>query len=385
MANNYSYRKNNNNNTGFPMSQWLLSCCIIIGMLLIVYVVAFAGGSGSIDSSSAPTTVPAPATTAPPFVTELTPEAPDASQTTTATSDTTTTVTTTTTTEAAKIETTDMGVITAEYSNARSGPGASYELIKKVYQGEKYKILGQADADNGIMWYKLEIDGQPAYVCGAFVNREVKVTGGKAYLTFDDGPSKNTPKILDILDKYNVKATFFVIYSKDYTSTYKEIVERGHTLALHSYTHEYSKIYKSQTAYFDDLDKLNEYVNGLTGVSPKIIRFPGGSSNTVSRKYCSGIMTTLTKEVENRGYKYFDWNVDSGDADGNTVPADTLVKNVKARLGSYPHACILMHDAHAKTTTVEALPRIIEYLQSCGYEILPLTEDTPPIHHTVNN
>ncbi len=388
MAKNYSGK----NSTKFPMSQWLLSCAIIIGMLLIVYVVAFADGG---TMTYQPSYTDPTATTAynplgnNPDVQPTGGDTPQPADVSTTASTEETTTTTTTTTTAAETQptavTTDMGIITAEYSNARSGPGAGYELIQKVYNGEKYKILGQANADNGVMWYKLDVNGKEAYVCGAFVNRVVKVVGGKAYLTFDDGPSKNTTKILDILDRYNVKATFFVIYSKDYSNVYKQIVDRGHTLALHSYSHDYSKIYKSQTAYFDDLEKLNDYVSGLTGVSPKIMRFPGGASNTVSRKHCKGIMTELSAEVQNRGYKYFDWNVDSGDADDTTVPKDTLVKNIKSRIGSNASACILMHDASAKTTTVDALPQIIEYLQSSGYEILPLTEDTPPIHHSINN
>lgn len=210
-------------------------------------------------------------------------------------------------------------------------------------------------------------------------------TGKKAYLTFDDGPSANTGKILDILDKYDAKATFFVIYRPGYESTYKEIVRRGHTLALHSYTHRYSDIYKSTSAYFDDLNRLSDYLYSLTGVRSKTLRFPGGSSNLISRSYSKGIMTRLTSEVEKRGYRYYDWNVDSGDADANCVKASTLVANIKKRCGSQKSAIILMHDAPAKTTTVTALPDIIRYLRSKGYELLPITSDTTPVHHGVNN
>jgi len=210
-------------------------------------------------------------------------------------------------------------------------------------------------------------------------------TGKKAYLTFDDGPSANTAKILDILDKYGAKATFFVIHRAGYESTYKEIVRRGHTIALHSYTHNYAKIYSSTSAYFSDLDRLSDYVAGVTGVRPKIMRFPGGGSNTVSRQHSRGIMTRLTAEVQKRGYRYYDWNVDSGDADATTVKASTLLSNIKKRCGSQKSAIILMHDSPSKTTTVTALPDIIRYLRSKGYELLPITEDTPQIHHNVNN
>ena len=213
----------------------------------------------------------------------------------------------------------------------------------------------------------------------------VPANAKKAYLTFDDGPSANTAKILDILDRYNVKATFFVIYRKGYEATYKDIVKRGHTLALHSYTHQYSKIYKSTTAYFDDLNKLSDYLYDLTGVRCTIMRFPGGGSNTVSRSYCRGIMSTLISEVQKKGYRYYDWNVDSGDADDNRVRTSTLVSNIKKRCGSQKEAIILMHDSPSKTTTVEALPDIIKYLQSKGYVLLSITEQTPQIHHAVNN
>ncbi len=213
----------------------------------------------------------------------------------------------------------------------------------------------------------------------------VPANSKKAYLTFDDGPSANTAKILDILDRYNVKGTFFVIYRKGYDSTYREIVERGHSLALHSYTHQYSKIYKSTSAYFDDLNRLSDYLYRLTGLRPAIMRFPGGGSNTVSRSYCRGIMSTLTSEVQKKGYRYYDWNVDSGDADDERVKTSTLVSNIKKRCGSQKEAIILMHDSPSKTTTVEALPDIINYLQSKGYVLLPVTEQTPQIHHGVNN
>lgn len=213
----------------------------------------------------------------------------------------------------------------------------------------------------------------------------VPANAKKAYLTFDDGPSANTAKILDILDRYNVKATFFVIYRKGYDSTYRDIVKRGHTLALHSYTHQYSKIYRSTGAYFDDLNRLSDYLHGLTGQRPSIMRFPGGGSNTVSRSYCKGIMSTLTSEVQKRGYRYYDWNVDSGDADDIRVSTATLISNVKRRCGSQKQAIILMHDSPSKTTTVEALPDIISYLQSKGYVLLPITESTPQMHHNVNN
>lgn len=203
-----------------------------------------------------------------------------------------------------------------------------------------------------------------------------------AYLTFDDGPSENTGKILDILDRYNVKATFFVIHHSHMDSKYRAIVERGHTIALHSYTHSYRKIYASEDAYFDDLQKIHDFVQDVTGVDSNIIRFPGGSSNTISNRYCQGIMKDLKKDVLARGYVYHDWNVDSTDAAGNNRSPEVLLNNVKA--GLTKRKCnILMHDTGSlKKTTVDALPSIIEYVRSQGYEMEPLTEDSKVIVHS---
>ena len=203
-----------------------------------------------------------------------------------------------------------------------------------------------------------------------------------AYLTFDDGPSENTEKILDILDQYDVKATFFVIYHKNMDNKYKAIVDRGHTIALHSYSHNYKKIYKSESAYFDDLNKISNYVQKTTGVKTNIMRFPGGSSNTISNKYNKGIMKKLKKDVIDKGYIYHDWNVDSTDASGNNVDKKVLLANVKSSLTKYKKVDILMHDSgKLKQTTVEALPEIIEYVQSQGYSIERITEDSTPIRH----
>ena len=205
-----------------------------------------------------------------------------------------------------------------------------------------------------------------------------------AYLTFDDGPSDNTSQILDILKQYNAKATFFVIGSSKLNMT-KRIADEGHTVALHSDSHDYKKIYSSETAYFEDLKAISDKVQNHIGTAPKVIRFPGGSSNTVSKKHCKGIMSALVKSVEQQGYVYFDWNADSGDASGNNVDPAKLVANVKRECGGKSRICLLMHDAPAKSTTVTALPEIIQYLQSEGYSLEALTTDVKPFHHGVQN
>lgn len=204
------------------------------------------------------------------------------------------------------------------------------------------------------------------------------------YLTFDDGPSAHTDKILDILKKYNAKATFFVTgNNQKHNDVLKRIHDQGSVVALHTYTHNYAQVYASEEAYFEDLRKISDMVKEATGVESKLIRFPGGSSNTVSRQYSPGLMSRLTKEVEKRGYQYFDWNCDSTDASGNNVPVRTLVKN--ATSCSARHINILMHDTDAKGTTVQALPDIIKHYRSQGYAFEALTSDSYTAHHAVNN
>lgn len=205
------------------------------------------------------------------------------------------------------------------------------------------------------------------------------------YLTFDDGPTDNTKNIMNVLEAQGVRGTFFVIHSHDgCEEQIREIHERGHCIALHTYSHLYS-IYRSEKTYFDDLGKISDLVYNATGTRSMLLRFPGGSSNTISRKYCDGIMTTLTKEVTKRGYTYFDWNVDSGDAAKVHVPADKIVRNSTAAIGEKNEVILLMHDAVAKTTTVDALPEIIAAYRAAGYRFDVLSSDSFVWHHTVLN
>lgn len=204
------------------------------------------------------------------------------------------------------------------------------------------------------------------------------------YLTFDDGPSPNTPKILKILSDNGVKATFFVKNGGKYNPYMKDIVDQGHTIALHTYTHDYATVYASDEAYFNDLQKISDLVYSETGVRSKYIRFPGGASNTVSRKYCPGIMSRITKEVENRGYRYYDWNVVSGDANSKKLSASEILSNCK-KLPKADTAIVLMHDTNAKDTTVEALPEVIAYYKSVGCSFGVIDNNTYEVHQRVNN
>lgn len=202
----------------------------------------------------------------------------------------------------------------------------------------------------------------------------------KVYLTFDDGPSDNTLKILEILDRYGVKATFFVTGEEADThpERYQAIVNGGHTLGMHSYSHKYSEIYASLDNFGSDLLKLQEFLEKTTQVTPQFYRFPGGSSNTVSSEPMSVFCDYLT----DNGITYMDWNVSSKDASSPMRSVDEIVQNCTADLERFDTAVILLHDAVNKSSTVEALPEVIEKIQAMeNTEILPVTEETVVIHH----
>lgn len=202
----------------------------------------------------------------------------------------------------------------------------------------------------------------------------------KVYLTFDDGPSMYTDDILDILDRYGIRATFFVVGKTDAHSRemYQRIVEDGHTLGMHSYSHVYRDIYSSVDAFTQDLEKLSDYLYEVTGVSCRFYRFPGGSSNTVSHV---GIMD-LIDVLNQRDIVYFDWNVMSGDAGSTKLTVDQLTENVLNHLDEYRTAVVLMHDSGDKPESVEALPVIIERILAMDNTvILPISDNTVVIQH----
>ncbi len=210
-----------------------------------------------------------------------------------------------------------------------------------------------------------------------------KTKNGSVYLTFDDGPKAGTTNvILDILKEEGVKATFFVTNGGP-DELIKRIYDEGHTVALHTASHNYSIVYASVDAYFNDLYTVQDRVKRITGYEAKIIRFPGGSSNTVSRKYQVGIMSTLTKEVVNRGFRYYDWNVSSGDAEPGNHTASEIVGNVKSSLSKNRANVVLMHDI--KTYTRDALRDIIHYGKENGYHFEKITMSTEMVTQRVNN
>lgn len=207
-------------------------------------------------------------------------------------------------------------------------------------------------------------------------------TGATIYLTFDDGPGRYTETLLNILDKYNIKATFFVTNQfPKYQYLIKTEKERGHTIALHTYSHKWS-IYSSLDDYLNDFNMMNQIIYNQTGEYAKYFRFPGGSSNLVSKKYCEGIVTEAANYLTNNGYQYFDWNIDSGDTARNNTK-NSIVSTMKKSLKSNSYYIVLMHDIHSNT--IKALPEVIEYALSKGYTFKPITSDTPAVHLKIAN
>lgn len=202
------------------------------------------------------------------------------------------------------------------------------------------------------------------------------------YLTFDDGPGDYTAELLDVLGKYNVKATFFVT-GVGSDELIKREYDEGHAIGLHTFSHNYSYIYTNPEAFWTDLARVQERVESVTGYKSFLMRFPGGSSNTVSRRYDgrTRIMTTLTREAGEKGYTYFDWNITSGDA-RETTSTEVIISNVISQLkeGS---SIVLQHDI--KGFSVAAVERIIQYGLDNGYTFMKLDATSPTAHHPINN
>lgn len=239
--------------------------------------------------------------------------------------------------------------------------------------GAYYLTYTSTDTSNNV-----STETRSVFVYEPIAGFEVEPNGKVVYLTFDDGPGPYTEKLLDVLDKYNVKVTFFVTSQfSNYRDMIGEAYRRGHTIAMHSYTHNFGKIYSSESAYYEDLHDIQEVCQEQTGVIPSIVRFPGGTSNTVSRKYCSGIMTVLSQSLLDNGYQYCDWNVDSMDV-STAKTVDDIVHNVTSGIANHTNSFVLQHDI--KEFSVDAVEQIIQWGLENGYTFMPMSADTPMIH-----
>ncbi|MED1943304.1 MULTISPECIES: exo-beta-N-acetylmuramidase NamZ domain-containing protein [Brevibacillus] len=210
-----------------------------------------------------------------------------------------------------------------------------------------------------------------------------------AYLTFDDGPSAVTPRVLDTLKTHQVKATFFIVGREvaGHEAILKRIVAEGHALGGHSYSHNYQLLYKNMDGFFADLEKGSQMIEKAIGVKPTVFRYPGGSTNTVSLKYQDPtrynkqhtVMQAIKAEAKQRGYMFIDWNVTNGDARSNKYTAAQALANIKQQVKSQKEIVVLMHDSSTKSPTAEALPEIISYLKEKGYRFEIIKADRPTV------
>lgn len=216
----------------------------------------------------------------------------------------------------------------------------------------------------------------PSLYCDDFAPADWKLESNTIYLTFDGGVSNQTQTILDTLDQYGVKATFFVI-AQGYAQApamLNEIVRRGHTLGIQSYTDRYSEIYESVESYLADFNAAYTLIEEVTGVKPSIFRFPGGSINS----YNIGIYPQLIAEMTRRGFTYYDWDVVNNDTAPKTT-AESAKQAVLSGVRGKTRAIVLMHDASSKPSTAKSLPGVIDALEKQGYSFAALTPRVEPI------
>lgn len=191
------------------------------------------------------------------------------------------------------------------------------------------------------------------------------------YLTFDDGPSKVTPQVLDVLKQEGVPATFFVMAAennKEFLPTLERTVAEGHLVALHTCTHEYKKIYQNADSFWEDIEALKQAIAPYGCGEANILRFPGGSSNTVSRKYGgSDLMKTLKAQATEKGYRYVDWNVCGNDSIGGTPSAAHIYRDVVNSVDGQDVCVVLLHDAATNKNSAQALPDMIKWFKNAGY------------------
>lgn len=248
---------------------------------------------------------------------------------------------------------------------------------------EKVKISGTVDTTTKgtyTLTYEVGSEEKLTRIVNVYAPGD-KISGKVIYLTFDDGPGYYTKGILNTLKKYGVKATFFVTHQfPSYEYLLKEEAKEGHTVAVHTYTHNYN-VYSSLDAYLNDFNKMNEVIKKQTGEYTNLFRFPGGSSNTISKSYKKGIVTEIAKRMKEDGYVYFDWNVSSGDA--SNANSSKIYRNVTNGVYNCSKCVVLMHDI--KASTANALDDILKTLTERGYTFLPLDAGSYTAHHGISN
>ncbi|MEG1427990.1 MAG: polysaccharide deacetylase family protein [Oscillospiraceae bacterium] len=247
------------------------------------------------------------------------------------------------------------------------------EAAEPVVSEEKSADVPAAEGTQSELSYQ---SLYPELYCRSYDPGGWKREENVAYLTFDDGPSSNTEEILEILRKNDIRATFFVTHRGDrpQEELLRKILSEGHTLAIHTYSHEYGTIYGSVEAYLEDFQQVYQWIEEATGVQAELFRFPGGSING----YNAAIYQPLIAEMTRRGFTYFDWNVSGEDA-ANGATAQSVTDAVLGGVDGCYRAIILLHDAADKDYTVQALPQIISGIQERGFSFAPLTAQIKPV------
>lgn len=288
-----------------------------------------------------------------------------------------------------KIKLNGASVISVITGNKYTEQGATATDNKDGDLSKDIKISGDVDTSKDgtylVKYTVTDSNGNTSTETRKVIVGEKAVTG-IIYLTFDDGPSSTiTPKILDVLKEKGVHATFFVInYNESTEHLVKREAEEGHAIGIHGYSHDYAKIYASVDVCYNNIKTLQEKIYKTTGIKTMILRFPGGSSNTVSRKYCPGIMTKITEKVLSEGFKYYDWNVMSGDS-GDVKTKEAVYANVTKGLKPGRDNIVLMHDFSGNHKTLDALPEIIDYGLANGYKFEVITTNTEMVKQKIQN
>lgn len=198
------------------------------------------------------------------------------------------------------------------------------------------------------------------------------------YLTFDDGPNKDTERLLNILERYHVKATFFVVSTSPFLSVLKKTAAMGHTIGNHTANHVYKELYKSEASFFDALYRAERMIEAQTGIRTSLMRFPGGSISIRHHTKEPHLDLTLTHKLKDRGYHYVDWNVCGMDAAGARTSME-VYKNVIQGVRNRETSVVLLHDI--KRYTVDAVEMILVWGLRNGYVFLPMDETSPMAHH----
>lgn len=246
--------------------------------------------------------------------------------------------------------------------------------ILEIQQSSMVSLSEEGDASKGAEAL-VKPDPYESIITGINSPENMAKDGDKhrVYLTFDCNPGQNTEVILDVLARYNLKATFFVVGNEtgEQDAIYQRIVKEGHTLGMNSYSNQYSSIYSSVEDFEEDFTKISDFIYNKTGVESKFYRFPGGSSNRISNVN----MAEFVRVLNQKGVVYYDWNVSAGDT-AVDYTVDDVISNVTEGIMQYKTSVVLLHDDDDKEVTAEALEPLICKLKKMHADILPIDENT---------